>query len=196
MQLFCQITCNTADKYKHNLSWSSSCTFITNRYMYKSIWNMACSVRTILRIGEYSLVALQHRRIRYISLRVSDNADAPAAITINSKKSDSATETHGPRLCVNRMWRQMRPAFLFTFSRTDCRCDTSKHQRHPATLHAAWCFNYRYAKQMHANVSKGQTGSWNLTHWFTTLTLPCFKQAYIMYPLHVQCSDALLAHCV
>jgi len=42
------------------------------------------SVRPILRIGEYSLVASQYRRIRYISLRVSADTDTPAAITINS----------------------------------------------------------------------------------------------------------------
>jgi len=45
------------------------------------------SVRPILRIGEYSLVVLQHRRIRYISLRVSADTDAPAAITINSNRT-------------------------------------------------------------------------------------------------------------
>jgi len=33
------------------------------------------SVRPILHIGEYSLVALQHRRIRYIGLRVSADAE-------------------------------------------------------------------------------------------------------------------------
>ena len=33
------------------------------------------SVRPILRIGEYSLVVLQHRRIRYIGLRVSADAE-------------------------------------------------------------------------------------------------------------------------
>jgi len=33
------------------------------------------SVRPILRIGEYSLVASQHRRIRYIGLRVSADAE-------------------------------------------------------------------------------------------------------------------------
>jgi len=42
------------------------------------------SVRPILRIGEYSLITLQYRRIRYIGLRVSADTDAPAAITINS----------------------------------------------------------------------------------------------------------------
>jgi len=42
------------------------------------------SVRPILRIGEYSLVALQYRWIQYIGLRVSADTDAPAAITINS----------------------------------------------------------------------------------------------------------------
>jgi len=45
------------------------------------------SVRPILRIGEYSLVALQHHRIRYICLHVSADADAPAAITINSNRT-------------------------------------------------------------------------------------------------------------
>jgi len=45
----------------------------------------------------------------------------------------------------------------------------SRHQRHPAAQHAAWCFNYRQAGQTHASVSKGQTGSWNLTRRFTTL---------------------------
>ena len=63
---------------------------------------------------------------------------------------------------------RMRPAFLFTFCRTDCGCDARRHQRHPAGRHAAWCFNYRQAGQTHASVSKGQTGSWNLTRWFTT----------------------------
>jgi len=38
----------------------------------------------VMRIGEYSLVALQYRRIRYIGLRVSTDTDTPAAITINS----------------------------------------------------------------------------------------------------------------
>jgi len=55
----------------------------------------------------------------------------------DQQQSDSATETHGPRLPVDRMWLQMRPAFLFTFRRTDCRCDTSRHQRYPAALRAA-----------------------------------------------------------
>jgi len=45
------------------------------------------SVRPILRIGEYSLVALQYRRIRYIGLRVSANTNTPAAITINSNRT-------------------------------------------------------------------------------------------------------------
>ena len=36
---------------------------------------ISSSVRPILRIGEYSLVALQHRRIRYIGLRVSADAE-------------------------------------------------------------------------------------------------------------------------
>jgi len=42
------------------------------------------SVRQILHIGDYSLVALQYWRMRYIGLRVSADTDAPAAITINS----------------------------------------------------------------------------------------------------------------
>ena len=49
------------------------------------------SVRPILRIGEYSLVALQHRRIRYIGLRVSADAEQ------SSNRTRRATETHGPR---------------------------------------------------------------------------------------------------
>ena len=48
---------------------------------------LAVSVRPILHIGVYSLVALQHRRIRYIGLRVSADADAPAAIMINSNRT-------------------------------------------------------------------------------------------------------------
>ena len=64
---------------------------------------------------------------------------------------------------------KMRPAFLFTFCGTDCGCDARRHQRHPAGQHAVWCFNYRQAGQTHASVSKGLTGSWNLTRWFTTL---------------------------
>jgi len=131
---------------------------------------MTSSVRPILRIGEYSLVALQYRRIRYIGLRVSADTDAPAAITINS----NLTRRLKHMVRVDRMWLQMRLAFLFTFRRTDCRCNTSRHQRHPAALHAAWCFNYRYAGQTHASVSKGQTDSWSLT-------LPRFKQASIHY---------------
>jgi len=93
-----------------------------------------CSVRPILRISEYSLVALQYRRIRYIGLRVSADTDTPAAIMINS----NLTRRLKHMVCVDRMWLQMRPAFLFTFRGTDCRCNTSRHQRHPAALHAAW----------------------------------------------------------
>jgi len=57
-----------------------------NCYMgtYQRGSTLMSSVRPILRIGEYSLVALQYRRIRYIGLRVSADTDAPAAITINS----------------------------------------------------------------------------------------------------------------
>jgi len=40
---------------------------------------LSSSVGPILCIGEYSLVALQYRRIRYIGLRVSADTDAPAA---------------------------------------------------------------------------------------------------------------------
>jgi len=50
---------------------------LCNIYVYISVW-------PILRIGEYSLVALQYRRIRYIGLLVFADTDAPAAITINS----------------------------------------------------------------------------------------------------------------
>jgi len=112
------------------------------------------SVRSILRIGEYSLVALQYRRIRYIGLRVSADTDTPAAIMINS----NLTWRLKHMVHVDRMWLQMRPAFLFMFRRTDCRCNTSRHQRYLAALHAAWCFNYRYARKRktHASVSKGR----------------------------------------
>jgi len=113
------------------------------------------SVSPILRIGEYSLVALQYRRIQYIGLRVSADTDTPAAITINS----NLTRQLKHMVCVHRMRLQTRPAFLFTFRRTDCRCYASRHQRQPAALHAAWCFNYRYAGQTHASVSNGQTAS-------------------------------------
>jgi len=56
---------------------------------------LCSSVRPILRIGEYSLVALQYRRIRYIGLRVSADTDMPAAITINSNLTRRLK--HGPR---------------------------------------------------------------------------------------------------
>jgi len=118
---------------------------------HKGQISLFSSVRPILHIGEYSLVALQYRRIRCIGLRVSADASAPAAITISS----NLTRRLKHMVRVDRMWLQMRPAFLFMFRRTDCRCDTSKHQRHPAALHAAWCFNYRYTGQTHASVSKG-----------------------------------------
>jgi len=48
---------------------------------------LVISVRPILRIGEYSLVALQHWWIRYIGLRVSADADAPAVVTINNNRT-------------------------------------------------------------------------------------------------------------
>jgi len=64
---------------------------IRNKYMVlilmQEIKAGVSSVRPILRIGEYSLVALQHRRIRYIGLRVSGDAYVPAAITINSNRT-------------------------------------------------------------------------------------------------------------
>jgi len=53
-------------------------------YYCNTKYRLESSVRPILCIGEYSLVALQYRRIRYIGLRVSADTDAPAAITINS----------------------------------------------------------------------------------------------------------------
>jgi len=40
-----------------------------------NVWMISVSVRPILRIDEYSLVALQHRRIRYIGVRVSSDAE-------------------------------------------------------------------------------------------------------------------------
>jgi len=51
------------------------------------IENIFNSVRPILCIGEYSLVALQYRQIQYIGLRVSADTDTPAAITINSNRT-------------------------------------------------------------------------------------------------------------
>jgi len=45
---------------------------MTVSYIYIYIY---ITVRPIERIGEYSLVALQHRRIRYIGLRVSADAE-------------------------------------------------------------------------------------------------------------------------
>ena len=69
---------------------SSQCVvnLAQQRWMFTVInWTVVSSVRPILRIGEYSLVALQHRRIRYIGLRVSADADTPAAITINSYRT-------------------------------------------------------------------------------------------------------------
>jgi len=47
-----------------------------------------------------------------------------AAITINSNR----TRRLKHMVRVDRMWLQMRPAFLFTFPPTDCRCDTRKWQ--------------------------------------------------------------------
>jgi len=55
------------------------------------------SVRPILRIGEYSLVALQYRRIWYIGLRVSADTDTPAAITINSHQTRRLKHMVRPR---------------------------------------------------------------------------------------------------
>jgi len=60
------------------------------------------------KIGEYD-----------ISVCVSADADTPAAITINSNRTRRLK--HMAR--VDRMPLQMRPAFLFTFRRTDCGCD-------------------------------------------------------------------------
>ena len=78
-----------------------------------------------------------------------------------------ATETHGlRRQNVTTKWGRH---FYSRSVRTDCGCDARRHQRHPAAQHAAWCFNYRHAWQTHASMSKGQTGSWKLTRWFTTL---------------------------
>jgi len=57
--------------------------------------SLITSVRPILHIGEYSLVALQYRRIRYIGLRVSADTDTPAAIRINSNLTRRLK--HGPR---------------------------------------------------------------------------------------------------
>jgi len=49
---------------------NSSCSSLVDDLRF-----LNTSVRPILRIDEYSLVALQHRRIRYIGLRVSADAE-------------------------------------------------------------------------------------------------------------------------
>ena len=37
-----------------------------------------------------------------------------------------------PTVCTAECDYKMRPAFLFTFRRTDCGCDARRHHRHPA----------------------------------------------------------------
>jgi len=59
------------------------------------------SVRPILRIGEYSIVALQYRRIRYIGLRVSADNNAPAAITINSNLTPRRQNVITNEACIS-----------------------------------------------------------------------------------------------
>jgi len=61
-------------------SWTAGATQ-KNSFTEYTVFEII-SVRPILHIGEYSLVALQYRRIRYIGLRVSADTDTPAAITI------------------------------------------------------------------------------------------------------------------
>jgi len=59
---------NTTFQYAMSIQQLKLNHFITGKIFINS-------VRPILRIGEYSLVALQHRRIRYIGLRVSADAE-------------------------------------------------------------------------------------------------------------------------
>jgi len=110
--------------------------------MQSRVYEMVqCSVRPILHISEYSLVALYYRRIWYISLCVSADTDMPAVITFNS----NWTRRLKHMVHVDRMRLQMRPAFLFTFCRVTrvTAARRSRHQRHPTAQHAAWCFSYR-----------------------------------------------------
>ena len=59
-----------AQSYGWNYSECSACEIIIIILVV-----ILASVRPILRIGEYSLVASQHRRIRYIGLPVSTDAE-------------------------------------------------------------------------------------------------------------------------
>jgi len=59
---------------------------------------MHTSVRPILHIGEYSLVALQHWRIQYIGLSVSADAYTPAAITITINSNRTRRLKHMARV--------------------------------------------------------------------------------------------------
>ena len=114
----------------------------------------------------------------------------PAAITTNSNRTWRLKHV----VHVDRMWLQMRPAFLFTICRTDCRCDTwtaarrSRHQRHPppSTLHGDSVTD-KLGKRMPAcQRDRPAVEIWHtdLQHWLW--------QAYIMYSPHVQSSDAAL----
>jgi len=60
--------------------------------------NLHTSVRQILHVGEYSLAALQHWRIRYIGLSVSDDAYMPAAITITINSNRTRRLKHMARV--------------------------------------------------------------------------------------------------
>jgi len=128
---------------------------VRNR-LSKSFINVLCIYIVIILINDF------------YCLRVSADTDAPAAIMINSNWTRRLKHMVRVSAWTECDYKWGRHFYSCSAHRTDCRCDTSRHQRHPATLHAAWCFSYRYAGQMHANVSKGQTGSWSLT-------LPCFK---------------------
>ena len=92
------------------------------------------SVRPILRIGE----------LRYSI----DEYDISVCVSPPMPSNRTRRLKHMVRECDYKM----RPAFLFTFCRTDCGCDARRHQRHPAAQHAVWCFNYRQAGQTHASV--------------------------------------------
>jgi len=128
---------------------------VRNR-LSKSFVNVLCIYILIILINDF------------YCLSVSADTDAPAAIMINSNLTRRLKHMVRVSAWTECDYKWGRHFYSRSARRTDCRCDMSRRQRHPAALHAAWCFNYRYAGQMHASVSKGQTGSWSLT-------LPCFK---------------------
>ena len=102
------------------------------------------------------------------SLRYSIN-EYDVSVCVSPPMPSNRTRRLKHMVRVDRMWLQNEAGIFYSRSAVQTAGDARRHQRHPAAQHAAWCFNYRQAGQTHASVSKGQTGSWNLTRWFTTL---------------------------